>query len=126
MSEDSLDELRAQTQRGDRIQDEADQGDFGSRVQAQLDAIEAGDKSHTVSAYDQRLAAVLHALDASNGALEECVGELQERLGRRRDASDANRSELVKYALRFALQEVDEERYDAAKGAYGEWSQDEF
>lgn len=120
MSE-NLDDLRKETEQGDRISEEADQGDFGSRVQSQLDAIEDGEKSHTVSAYDRDLAAVLHALDEMDGALKEDVATLQEELGKRVDADGAKRGHLVSLAVRYALHEVDTDRYEAATEGIKDW-----
>jgi len=121
MSDKDLEELRKETETSDRISEEADQGNFGARVQTQLDAVDAGDKSHTVSAYDTDLAAVLHALDEDGDALEEDVAALQEELGKRVDADGAKRSNLVGLALRYALQSVDSERYEEATQAVEEW-----
>ena len=121
MTEDTLDDLREATEQSDRITEEADQGSFGERVKTELDAVADG-KSDTVSTYDRPLAAILHALDETDGALEEDVAALQEELGKRVDAEGAKRGHLVSLSVRYALQELDAERFEQANSAYAEWS----
>lgn len=122
MTDKSLDELREATEKSDRVHEEASQGSFGERVKTALDDVDSGPKSESVSTYDKPLAAILHAMDAEDGALEEDVAALQEALGKRVDAEDAKRAHLVSLSVRYALQELDPERFEEANSAYAEWS----
>lgn len=119
--DDELERLREQTEGGDRIEEEASRASFGGIVKEELDAVHDGEKSDTIAAYDRTISAVVHALAETEDGLQEDVEELQRRLGKTVDGEDAKRSDLLRLAVRFALREVDRERYEDATEAVSEW-----
>lgn len=77
--------------------------DLATAVADALEAIDAGDAPNLVSVRDDNLSALLQALDETD-RLQDVVDELAHSLDR--DVADANRSDLVRMAIRYAVSDV--------------------
>ena len=126
MSEDNtdvetgLEELRKQSTSGggNRIDHDAAQRD--SAVNELVDALERvdeGDLSKTISFWDPDMAAVLAVLLEDNDRLATTVESLADELGADIDATDADRSDVLKLAVRAALQNADPNLFEDLRDA---------
>lgn len=103
-----LDELRAQTDRGDRLEarPEPDVADdpFVKAIGDALRAVEAGDREKVLTVRDAEFTALLDALEA-DGSRKRRVGDaLYGALGREADGPYTN-ADLLRAALRIGLRE---------------------
>ena len=112
--------LREQTSQGDRL-DEA-----GSAEQKQalvddiileLEAIDSGEQQKTVSVWDGNLAAFIRALEDNPDRMEDVGQALQQRLDV--DVGEADRSDILRLALRLGFQEAAPDEFDAVREAVG-------
>lgn len=119
MSDDAnLEELKAQTSQGDRIDQEADQDRQHQLVDAfvdEMEAIDAGDQQKTVSLWDGNLAAFVRGLEANPEELQAVGHSLQRRFDI--DESDVDRSEVLRLALRLGLQEAAPDQFEVLREA---------
>jgi hypothetical protein len=118
MSDDTdLEELRRQTSRGDRLDEDTrrdDTAEFRERVERALEEIDAGDRQKTVSVWDGPLAAFVAALEDTED-LQAVGTALQESLGEEVDAEAVDRSEVLRLALRLGFREAAPEYLEAAR-----------
>lgn len=121
MTDDDLEELRRQTDRRSRLDEEAgkaDTADFQARVQTALEELDAGDRQKTLSVWDGPLAAFVAALDEED---MEAVGtQLQATLGVDEDPAAIDRSEVLRLALRAGFREAAPEYLESAQAAVRE------
>lgn len=102
MTEDNIEDLKAQTQKGKRTDAAADeQSDLYEDIMEQLEAIESGDRK-TLAIRDESLAALFGALEDREGEMEATVEALAKAAGK--DAGDYTKSELLRLAARVGLQ----------------------
>lgn len=122
MEDKDLAELRQQTERGDRLEEDSRReamAEFQVRVREELEKIESGNRQKTISVWDGPLAAFISALDGSKDL--EAVGiALQRELGMNENVEALDRSELLRLALRAGFQEAAPEYLDSARGAIRE------
>jgi hypothetical protein len=124
--DDELEELRRQTERGDRLDEDGRRdatAQFRERVQTALDELEAGERQKTVSVWDGPLAAFVVALENTEDM--EAVGtSLQEALGSDVDVEALDRSEVLRLALRLGFQEAAPGYLETAREAVREQAAD--
>jgi len=124
---DDLDELRRQTETGTRAQGEspADESDgLEDAIVDLLAAIEDGEESKTLSVRDARLAALVKGLEEAD-ELDGVGNALRSELDREANG-DADRSEVLRLAVRLGLQEAAPEVLDAARDASARHASERF
>jgi hypothetical protein len=126
MDDDELDKLREQTDRGSRLDtaaDETERAAFRESIAEHLEAIDAGDRQKTLSAWDGPLSALVAALEDHPEHRAAVVEALAEELGV--EVEEPKKSELLALTLRVGFQQVAPEemedlrealRDDATKG----------
>lgn len=123
MSDDpDLDQLRQQTDHGDRLDAEAGKTDrqpLRESIASYLAEVEEGERQKTVSVWDGDLAAFMAALEDHPDELETVVDELRNSLDVEA-AGDADRSEVLRLALRVGLREAVPEYMEATRDAVQE------
>ncbi|RKS75816.1 hypothetical protein BDK61_4333 [Haloarcula quadrata] len=119
MSDDpDLEDLKAQTSQGDRLDSaakEMDRQDLVDDIVDELEAIDAGDQQKTVSVWDGQLAAFIRALEANPDHLDAVGNGLQEQLDI--EETEADRSSVLRLALRVGFQEAAPEQFEAVREA---------
>jgi hypothetical protein len=119
MTDDDLEDLRERTTHGDRL-DEAAQEDsreeFRDTITEELLAIDAGDRQKTVSVWDAELAALSAALD-EHPEHTEAIGEVLRSEFDTAADGDADRSEVLRRALRLGLREAAPEYVEELRDA---------
>ncbi len=128
MTDEELEELRQKTDIGTRAESStsgSQPSDLEDSMVALLGDIEAGEVSKTLSVRDSRLTALIRALEET-GELADVGIALQEELGRGTDASEIDRSELLRLAVRLGLQEAVPEALDTARDAYARHASERF
>jgi len=119
MSDDpDLEELKAQTSQGDRLDSAAkkmDRQDLVDDIVDELEAIDAGDQQKTVSVWDGQLAAFIRALEANPEHLDAVGNGLQEQLDI--EETETDRSSVLRFALRVGFQEAAPEQFEAVRDA---------
>lgn len=126
--DDEIEELRKQTEVSSRLkargaEDEPDA--LEAAIVAAFNAIDQGDLSKTLSVRDDRLAALVHGLEAEEG-LEPVGVALQEALGRDVDEEVIDRSEILRLALRLGFQEAVPDVFETAKDAHARHVSEQF
>lgn len=109
-TEERLDELREKESHGNRLdsEDPTQQPNLAEHIGDALDAIDEGTRQETVTAYDPRLAALVHALD-EDSKLEEVFEQLQTAYDGESGINDPSRSAIIRLATRVGLQEASDE-----------------
>lgn len=119
MSNDpDLEDLKAQTSQGDRLDSaakEIDRQDLVEDIVDELEAIDAGDQQKTVSVWDGQLAAFIRALEDNPEHLEAVGHGLQGQLDI--EENDIDRSMILRLALRVGFQEAAPEQFEAVREA---------
>lgn len=118
----SLEELRQETTKGDRL-DEAPaqqrQADLQASMREHLAALDAGDRQKTVSVWDGNLAAFIAALEDHPEEMqavgEALAAELDSEIG-----DDVERSEVLRMALRLGFREAAPEHIETLREAVRE------
>jgi len=112
--------LREQTSQGDRL-DEAGSAEqkqaLVDDIVSELEAIDSGEQQKTVSVWDGSLAAFIRALEDNPDRMEDVGQALQQRLGV--DVGEADRSDILRLALRLGFQEAAPDEFDAVREAVG-------
>jgi len=126
MTDENLDQLREQSQRGSRLQESSDQEDtLVDDIVAVLSDIESGDRRKTIAVRDQPVAALLTVLDEHPEKMTEVGQQLQKALGR--DVSDEfDRSEITRLAFRVGLQEAAPTFMEELQEAHAEHMKDQL
>jgi len=115
MSDKSIEELKAETQKGARTGSVAappddDAAPLADRIDAAIEEIDTGERPPTVAVRDERVAALLVAIDGEEDI--DAIGDaLVDELGRDHDG-DFDRSDVLRYAVRVGLHEVADEYMD--------------
>jgi len=119
MSDDpDLEDLKAQTSHGDRLDSaakEMDRQDLVDDIVDELEAIDAGNQQKTVSVWDGQLAAFIRALEANPEHLDAVGNGLQEQLDI--EETEIDRSSVLRFALRVGFQEAAPEQFEAVREA---------
>lgn len=114
--DDEIEALRQKTERGDRLGEQGDDGgsdfDLAAAVRAELEAQD--DKS--VSVWDAPVSAYVEVLRAHEDEREAVARALGIA-----DPEDAERSDVLRAALRNGLHEADPERWGAVQEAVAEF-----
>jgi hypothetical protein len=112
--------LREQTSQGDRL-DEASSAEqkqaLVDDIVSELEAIDGGEQQKTVSVWDGNLAAFIRALEDNPDRMEDVGQALQQRLDV--DVGEADRSDILRLALRLGFQEAAPDEFDAVREAVG-------
>ncbi|SNZ18338.1 hypothetical protein SAMN06269185_3334 [Natronoarchaeum philippinense] len=119
--DDDLATLKKQTSHGDRIDEagaEEETRDFVEDIVSELEAIEAGQQQKTISVWDGHLAAFVRALEENPEQMENVGHALQQRLEMGQE--EADRSEILRLALRVGFQEAAPEEFEAVREAVRE------
>ena len=111
--ENKLNQLREEESKGNRLDrdDPTSKPDFVDALDDALGAIERGEISDTITAYDPKLAAVLQALE-EEGKMEDVFGKLQEAYEGDSGLDKPTRSAITRLAVRVGLQEGTESVLD--------------
>jgi len=122
MSDDAdLDELRAATDHGDRLDEaaeQADREDLRDSVAEYLAEIDSGERQKTVSVWDGEVAALLAALEDHPEDMARVGDSLRKTLGV--DTDDVDRSDVIRLALRVGLREAAPEEMETVREAVQE------
>lgn len=126
-ADDELAELREQTDVGTRAQSLGDDGEMDvleDAVVALLAAVESGEVSKTLSVRDDRLAALIHALEETDEL--DAVGDaLCDELDVESD-DGADRSEVLRLAIRVGLREAVPDVIETARDASARHAAERF
>jgi len=124
--DDELAELRAQSERGSRLEeDDSEEADLVDDIVAALAAIENGDQRKTIALRDQSAAALLTALMENPERSKQVGDDLREALDRDVD-EEYDRSEIVRLALRVGLQHASSGVVDDLQAAHQEHASNRF
>lgn len=105
-TDERLEELRNQESRGNRLDrdDPQSKPDFAGTIESALDAVENGDQQDTITAYDPKLAALLHALDEDQ-QMDDVFEQLKTAYDGDSGVDQVSRSAIIRLAIRVGLQE---------------------
>jgi hypothetical protein len=127
-TDEELEQLREQTDVGTRAQSSTpgeESADLEDAMVALLAEVEGGEVSKTLSVRDERLTALVRALEETGG-LDDVGAALRNELGREADADDVDRSEMLRLAVRLGLQEAAPEILDTARDANARHASEQF
>lgn len=104
--DDKLNELREEESKGNRLDrdDPQSQPDFVDALDEALEAINEGELSDTITAYDPKLAAVLQALE-DDERMDDVFEQLREAYDGDSGLQKPSRSAIIRLAVRVGLQE---------------------
>jgi hypothetical protein len=107
MSDEELEKLRQQTERGSRLEESPSKGDaaFTEDVLKTIEQIDAGDRRKTIAVRDQPMAALLTALEEHPDRMQKVGNQLREALDRE-TADEFDRSEIFRLAVRVGIEEA--------------------
>jgi hypothetical protein len=127
--DEDLQDLREQTEVQTRAQsggsDSVGPADLEREIFEQLEAIERGETSKTLSVRDKNLTALIRALEET-GKIEEVGVALQDGLGLDVDPDAIDRSELLRLAIRWGISEASPEAIDRARSAHSRHASQQF
>lgn len=127
-ADDDLEELRKQTDVGTRAQSSPSKDESTAVEDAMVELltdIDDGSVSKTLSVRDERLTALVRALEET-GDIADVGASLQSELGRDTDTDEIDRSELLRLAVRLGLQEATPEVLDSARDASARYASEQF
>lgn len=104
--DDKLNEMREEESKGNRLdRDDPDsQRNFVDVLDDALEATSEGETSNNITAYDPKLAAVLHALEEDD-RIDDVFGQLQDAYDGDSGLQKSSRSAIIRLAVRVGLQE---------------------
>jgi hypothetical protein len=107
MTDEELEKLRKQTERGSRLEESPSEGDavFTEDVLEAIKQIDAGDRRKTIAVRDQPMAALLTALEEHPDRMQKVGNQLREALDRE-TADEFDRSEIFRLAVRVGIEEA--------------------
>jgi hypothetical protein len=120
MTDDELERLRQQTERGSRLEESDEPDDFFLTLVDAFGKIEAGDLGKTLAFRDQPMAALFAALDEHDDDELVDVGQKLQRKLDRDVQDDFDKSEVLRLALRLGLEAAAPEYMEELRGAYSE------
>ena len=126
--DEELEQLREDTELGTRAEystPSEETTNLEDTMVALLADVEAGEVSKTLSVRDERLTALVRALEETGG-LEDVGEALREELGREADADETDRSEMLRLAVRLGLQKAAPEVLDTARDASARHASEQF
>jgi len=111
--DEKLDELRKEESKGNRLErdDPTSQTGFVDAIDDALGAIDRGERSDTITAFDPKLAAVLQALDDQE-QMDAVFEALQAAYDGDAGLENASKSAIIRLAVRVGLQEGTESILD--------------
>jgi hypothetical protein len=118
--EDGLEALRKESTSGGGNRIDHDAAKRDSAVDELVDSLERvddGDLSKTLSFWDPDMAAVLAVIMDDDERLVAIVDALADDLGADVEAADADRSDVLKLAVRAALQDADPDLFEDLREA---------
>jgi hypothetical protein len=126
--DEELEQLREDTELGTRAEystPSEETTNLEDTMVALLADVEAGEISKTLSVRDERLTALVRALEETDG-LDDVGEALREELGREADAEGTDRSEVLRLAVRLGLQKAAPEVLDTARDASARHASEQF
>lgn len=126
--DEELEQLREDTELGTRAEDSTlgeETTNLEDAMVALLADVEAGEISKTLSVRDERLTALVRALEETGG-LDDVGEALQKELGREGDPDGTDRSEMIRLAVRLGLQEAAPRVLDTARDASARHASEQF
>jgi hypothetical protein len=126
--DEELEQLREDTELGTRAEystPSEETTNLEDTMVALLADVEAGEISKTLSVRDERLTALVRALEETDG-LDDVGEALREELGREADADGTDRSEVLRLAVRLGLQKAAPEVLDTARDASARHASEQF
>jgi hypothetical protein len=122
MTDDDLETLRQQTERGDRVDEAGDQEarrELKESILDELEKIDAGEEQKTISIWDGPIAALVRALEDEHHELLEEIGEdLADEMDI--DADEIKRALVLRLALGLGLREVAPDAFESMRDAVKE------
>ena len=126
MTDENLDQLREQSQRGSRLQEsDESETELVDELVVALEEIESGDRRKTIAVRDKPVAALLKTLDDNPDDITAVGQALQQALGRDTD-EEFDRSEISRLAFRVGLQEAAPEYMEQLQDAHAEHMKDQL
>jgi hypothetical protein len=126
MTDEDLDQLREQSQRGSRLQESGgSEAALVDELVTALSEIEAGDRRKTIAVRDKPVAALLKTLDENPDEMIAVGQALQQALGRDTD-DEFDRSEISRLVFRVGLQEAAPEYMEQLQEAHAEHMKDQL
>lgn len=123
---DELQDLREQTDVGTRIEEsESMERTLEDAMVDILEDVTDGSRSSTLSMRDERLAALVQALEEMD-TLDDVGATLQEALGQEAEPDEIDRSELLRLAVRVGLSEAAPEVLESAREGYARHASQDF
>ena len=126
--DEELEQLREDTELGTRAEystPSEETTNLEDTMVALLADVEAGEVSKTLPVRDERLTALVRALEETGG-LDDVGEALREELGREGDADGTDRSEMLRLAVRLGLQEAAPGVLDTARDASARHASEQF
>lgn len=126
-SEPSLDELRANTEKSNRIETEREKKEENTLTNAIINSFEEIDegRSKTLSLRDENIAALVYGLETHSDNLQAVGKTLRNELDRD-DSGTVDRSELLRLAIRVGLQQAAPDVIEAAGDAKAQYASNQF
>jgi hypothetical protein len=126
MTDENLDQLREQSQRGSRLQEsDESETELVDELVVALEEIESGDRRKTIAVRDKPVAALLKTLDDNPDDIAAVGQALQQALGRDTD-EEFDRSEISRLAFRVGLQEAAPKYMEQLQDAHAEHMKDQL
>jgi hypothetical protein len=126
MTDENLDQLREQSQRGSRLQEsDESETELVDELVVALEEIESGDRRKTIAVRDKPVAALLKTLDDNPDDITAVGQALQQALGRDTN-EEFDRSEISRLAFRVGLQEAAPEYMEQLQDAHAEHMKDQL
>lgn len=126
--DEELEQLREDTELGTRAEDSTlgeETTNLEDAMVALLADVEAGEISKTLSVRDERLTALVRALEETGG-LDDVGEALRKELEREGDPDGTDRSEMIRLAVRLGLQEAAPRVLDTARDASARHASEQF
>lgn len=128
MTDDELEQLRKQSERGSRLEESSDDGEsLVADLVTVLNEIDdsESDRTKTIALRDKPVAALLATLDENPAQMTQ-VGQAFQRALDREPDEDFDRSEISRLAFRVALQEATPAVLEELKEAVAQQTRDQL
>lgn len=104
--DDKLNEMREEESKGNRLDrdDPQSQHNFVDTLEEALEATSEGEMTDNITAYDPKLAAVLHALEEDD-RMDDVFEQLQDAYDGNSGLQKPSRSAIIRLAVRVGFQE---------------------
>ena len=121
-----LSELKEQTQRGARTEDESPVATTVDKLVRGYEAVDEGEQSKSISTYDHNLAALLAAVEGDDTLRREVHADLCDALDRDADEADASKTEILRLAAQLGFRSGAPDVWESLKQARQEHVSAEF